>query len=165
MEKEMLCREEGSVLIVVLIFLVLLTIMGISATSTTNIEMQIAHNEVIAKENFYNAEAAAMESIQELDNAGDVITKTGVKTWLHQDLPVPDNVLDTANWDAANAATAVNSDNKQKYLAVYEGVDEGSSLSITGKRVYRYRVIGRGGDIASPSSGSAVVEMGFKKPL
>ena len=53
-----------------LVFLVLLTLMGISALSTTNVELQIAHNDITAKDNFYNAEAAAMEGLQELENAG-----------------------------------------------------------------------------------------------
>jgi Tfp pilus assembly protein PilX len=50
-------KEEGSVLIVALLILVLLTLMGISATTTTNIEMQVAGNEKFHKMVFYAAEA------------------------------------------------------------------------------------------------------------
>jgi Tfp pilus assembly protein PilX len=49
--------EQGSVLIVALVILVLLTIIGISATTTTNIETQIAGNEKSQKIAFYSADS------------------------------------------------------------------------------------------------------------
>jgi hypothetical protein len=167
MKINMLNSENGSVLIVALIFLVLLTLMGVAATTTTNIELQIAHNEISAKNDFYSAEAAAMENIQELENAGDSIKSPGGKTWLHLEsqLPIPGDIFDSGNWTDAVANPAVNSNNKQKYLTIFEGVVSGDSLDVSKSRVYRYRVVGRGGDLASPTAGSAVVEMGFKKAL
>jgi Tfp pilus assembly protein PilX len=50
-------NENGSVLIIALIMLVLLTVLGITATSTSNIELQIAGNERIYKRAFYVANA------------------------------------------------------------------------------------------------------------
>lgn len=50
-------NEEGSVLIVALLILVLLTLIGISATTTTNIEMQVAGNEKFHKIAFYHADS------------------------------------------------------------------------------------------------------------
>jgi hypothetical protein len=50
-------NEDGSVLIVALLILVLLTIIGISATTTTNIELQIAGNEKFHKIAFYHADS------------------------------------------------------------------------------------------------------------
>jgi hypothetical protein len=49
--------ERGSVLIVALLILVLLTIIGISATTTTNIETQIAGNDKFQKIAFNNADS------------------------------------------------------------------------------------------------------------
>jgi hypothetical protein len=49
--------EQGSVLIVALVILVLLTIIGISATTTTDIETQIAGNEKFQKIAFYSADS------------------------------------------------------------------------------------------------------------
>jgi hypothetical protein len=49
--------EQGSVLVVALVILVLLTIIGISATTTTNIETQIAGNEKSQKIAFYSADS------------------------------------------------------------------------------------------------------------
>ena len=50
-------NEDGSVLIVALLILVFLTIIGISATTTTNIEIQIAGNEKFHKIAFYHADS------------------------------------------------------------------------------------------------------------
>jgi len=51
-------NEKGTVLVVALLILVILTIIGISATTTTDIETQIAGNEKFQKIAFYAAEAA-----------------------------------------------------------------------------------------------------------
>jgi hypothetical protein len=51
-------NEKGSVLVVALIMLVLLTILGITATTTSNVELQIAGNERNYKRAFFIANAA-----------------------------------------------------------------------------------------------------------
>lgn len=49
-------KEEGSVLVVALITLVLLTVIGISASTTSNIEIRVAGNEKFHKMAFYAAD-------------------------------------------------------------------------------------------------------------
>ncbi len=49
-------NDQGSVTVVVLLVLMLLTIYGISATSTTIVEQQIASNDQLHKIAYYNAE-------------------------------------------------------------------------------------------------------------
>ena len=44
-DKTLMQNEEGSVIVLALVLLVLLTILGISATRTSTIEVQIASNE------------------------------------------------------------------------------------------------------------------------
>ncbi|MGD8548459.1 MAG: pilus assembly PilX N-terminal domain-containing protein, partial [Desulfobacterales bacterium] len=51
-------NEEGSVIVLSMVLLVFLTILGISATRTSSIEVQIASNERNALQNQYKAEAA-----------------------------------------------------------------------------------------------------------
>lgn len=50
-------NEKGSVLVVALLILVVLTLLGISASTTTEIELQIAANEKFHKIAFYNADS------------------------------------------------------------------------------------------------------------
>jgi len=56
-ELQLMKDEGGSVLIIALIMLVLLTLLGISATSTSNLELQISNNEKNYKKAFYVANA------------------------------------------------------------------------------------------------------------
>ena len=51
-------NEDGSVMVVAVLILVLLTIIGIAAMSTTNVELKISGNEKSYKMALYAAEAA-----------------------------------------------------------------------------------------------------------
>jgi len=168
MKKTIITKEDGSILIVALILLVLLTLMGISATTLTDIELQIAGNEMVSRANFYNAEAAAMENIQLLANTGQAITDPTDPSmpWLNLDteLPVPNDITNQANWTDANSRLSDNEDNgDQRFLTVFEGVVAGDSLDMTRSRIYNYRVVGKGQK--SPDQGMSIVEMGFRAPF
>jgi type IV pilus assembly protein PilX len=62
-------NERGSVLIIALIMLVLLTILGISASTTSDIEVQIAGNERNYKRTFYTANSGIEHVKASLSNA------------------------------------------------------------------------------------------------
>lgn len=80
-------REGGSVLIIALIMLVLLTIIGISASKTSEIEVMIAGNERVAKENFYVAEGSVRRSVMILQNTD---LKNNAPHWIYQDFDPDD---------------------------------------------------------------------------
>ncbi len=67
-------REEGSVLVIALIMLVLLTLIGISASTNTSIELQISGNDKVHKMAFYAADGgteAGSELLEEnIDSRG-----------------------------------------------------------------------------------------------
>jgi hypothetical protein len=54
---DLLTNEKGSTLIVALLILVVLTIIGVSATTTTEIELKIAGNDQFRKVAFHNADS------------------------------------------------------------------------------------------------------------
>ena len=167
MKKTILAKEDGSILIVALILLVLLTLMGISATTLTDIELQIAGNEMVSRANFYNAEAAAMENIQLLANTGQAITDPTDPSmpWLNlpAELPVSNDITNQANWTDANSrATVSANDGDQRFLTVFEGVIAGDSLDMTRSRIYNYHVVGKGE--INQGQGISIVEMGFRMP-
>ena len=58
MNQTILKQEEGFVLVVALMTMVLLTILGIAATRTTITELNISGNEKVAKQAFYTADGA-----------------------------------------------------------------------------------------------------------
>jgi hypothetical protein len=57
-EKYLRENEKGSVTVLAVVLLMLLTLLGIAATTTSSIEVQIAGNELRHKLAFYSAEAS-----------------------------------------------------------------------------------------------------------
>ena len=57
-EKYLPENEKGSITVLAVVLLMLLTLLGIAATTTSSIEVQIAGNELRHKLAFYSAEAA-----------------------------------------------------------------------------------------------------------
>ena len=88
-DNTMIRNQEGSVIVLSMVLLVLLTILGISATRTSTIEVQIASNERHAVQNLYQAEA------------GDHYALEISKTWM------TDTFLTTAE-NAAYVDSSVN---------------------------------------------------------
>jgi hypothetical protein len=58
--------EQGSVMIIAFVLLVVLTLIGIFATRTAQIELLTAYNEVPYKQNFYIAEGGMNREVAEL---------------------------------------------------------------------------------------------------
>jgi hypothetical protein len=59
-------NQEGNVLITAFIFLVILTLIGIFATQTARMDIQIASNEIPYKRNFYIAEGGLYREAAEI---------------------------------------------------------------------------------------------------
>jgi len=95
--------EEGSVLIVALMILVFLTSIGISATTTTEIELQVAGNEAYHKVAFYNADSGVYSTpklISRTINDGAQPTVTGI-TYLDTGTGFYREVMGYAGYDTA----------------------------------------------------------------
>jgi hypothetical protein len=75
-QESRLRNEDGAVLVVALMMLVLLTILGISVSSTSEVELQIAGNEMRYKENLYKADAAAMACAQIMEETAEIDVNT-----------------------------------------------------------------------------------------
>ena len=123
---ESLQDEQGFVLVVALLVMVVLTILGIAATTNTSIELQIAGNDKVHQATFYESEAGAMLGSELLEQnfgcpggfsnsgiAGPVWAR--ILTMASNPTIVPDtmvvNLADpaypAANYDAAYSLTGV----------------------------------------------------------
>ncbi len=162
-EKAWLSNEEGSVLILALIMLVLLTMIGISATTTSMIETRIAGNERVYKRNFYAAEAAVMQGAQNMEQTD---LQNPRPTWLGLLGAVnePDDIRLTSFWDTSldplpQASVIPNT----LFVATsrgYAGGAQGTSLAMGTSKVHTYSVFGR----CQPSnSGPTIIEIGYRK--
>ena len=97
-------NEEGVVLVLCLITLVLLTLIGVSATTTSQLEAEISGNDKTSKEAFYAAEvslAAGETVVNSLLNRMDLNDGTTPGRYVKGTQPGWDALL----WD--NAHTAV----------------------------------------------------------
>jgi hypothetical protein len=172
-------NEDGSVLVIAMIMLALLTIMGISATNTSTIEVQIAANDRFYKQNLCVAEGAAMECIQRLENGGEEMKEmTSTRdVWLIDEsnfnrsgvsVPGADNITDDDNWNGSDMGAAqscevamLEPNGNSRFMAFYGGIAEGSSLDMTKSTVYEYRVFGR----STRNYGLVIIGVGYRKAI
>ena len=158
--KQWIKSEDGTVLVVALMILVFLTLIGITITATTEVEIQIAGNERLYKDNLYTAEAAAMECAQMMEEfvsldptAHPFIKPLGSVTL--------DNIRDDAYWPGNGEASTI--DGNTRFLAVEEGVAEGTTLDMTKTTLRSYSIYGRRYDAAQPNKGRGIVRVGYRK--
>jgi Tfp pilus assembly protein PilX len=137
-------NEEGSVLLLTLVLLILLTIAGLGILSTTDTELQITRNDKCFKQNITRAESAVMEAAQLLayfDSQGqkaELKPETSSQEWLN-DAPVAPDA-----WAASNSTRSEIYDSLSGYTATYEGIAPGASLDLASSSTMRqYELVGR----------------------
>ncbi|BCS97149.1 hypothetical protein DSLASN_27810 [Desulfoluna limicola] len=148
-------NEEGSVLLLTLVLLVLLTIAGLGALSVTNTELTITGNDRCFKQNLTRAESAIMEAAQTMENSSDPEAELkpptsgtdNTLTWVNSD---PDSSVDfdplTQDWSFGTNAirSGFFTDNLSGYTALYKGIAPGASLDMGNTTTMRqYEVYGR----------------------
>ena len=154
-------NEDGTVLVIALIILVFLTLIGITISATTEVEIQIAGNERLYKDNLYTAEAGAMECAQlmeelaSLDPSGNPWIEPLGSVTLNQ-------IRDVTFWDDTNSQLST-IDGDTRFMAVEEGVAEGTTLDMTKTTLRSYSIYGRRYDAAQPNKGRGIVRVGYRK--
>jgi hypothetical protein len=153
-------NEEGSLIVLTIMILVMLTIVGLAASNISTTEVQIATSELIYQRNFYRAEAAAMEAAQLLENLAD--PQAAPPAWLKpQEAGITEANLSDA-WaggdpDVSPAAATIDSANS-RYLSSYEGIAPGSSVAMNAPKVHDYTIYGRSND-----RGVSEIRIGLRK--
>ncbi|MFP4036118.1 MAG: PilX N-terminal domain-containing pilus assembly protein [Desulfobacteraceae bacterium] len=164
-------NQQGSVLVIALILLVLLTVIGISASRNTEIETMIAGNERINKQNFYIAEGSAMRAAQLMENQD---FKSSPLSWVMDEsnrnssgdlLPaaaysdLESHIHEKENWTDAFSQSYSELEGDARYLAVSLGVVRGGSLDMSKPKVYEFAIFGR----SDFRDGSGLVALGYRK--
>ena len=147
-ERQTINNEEGSVLLLALVLLVLITIAGLGALTSTTTEIQIAGNDRCFKQNLTRAESAIYEVVQVMKNETTPLTNliptASAPTWLHAE----GDGFDPLTSDWIYATNAVNSalfaDNRSGYTSIYGGVAPGASLDMSSSSTMRqFEIYGR----------------------
>ena len=162
-------NERGSVIVVAMIVLVLLTLIGISSTDNTVVENAIVRSEAFYRQNFYKSEGAIVELAQFMER--NDISSPATYDWLTDSTAALD-MTDPSNWTwtgagAYNSQLSNNMDasdgaNVTLQAAVANGVAPGSSLEMTsGSSLYDYMVYGLFESTAN--QGRKLVAAGYRK--
>lgn len=129
-------NEEGSILIFTLLIMLVLTIIGLAASRTTDIELKITANDILNKKAFSSADAGISYAIANTSLYGD--------SNIDSSAPVTDSQTPTDALSFSVTATYVTSTAGGTF-------SRGSGFSATGKtRFHVYRI-----DSVGSSSGNA----------
>jgi len=155
-------NEDGSVLVVALVMLVLLTIIGISASTTSTIEIQIAGNEKIYKQNFFRAEGGAMDGVQTLENTPTPLTDLAQLDCLSSMDPCvllaePTDAEIRDNNFPANRTQSL--DANSNFFAYQVGPAKASSIAMSKSKIFEYEIYGR----SNQTNGQVVIAVGYRK--
>ena len=150
----LLCQEQGSVLIVALVVLALFTLLSISSTVTTNMEIRITGNENIQKENLYAAEAAAMRCAQDMQDTDLRINRPDYLNGINSDTETQSDICGLEKPTTFSELPATTA-----FASVSQGIASGSSLDMTKTRVHEYSVYGW----CDRNRNLVIVEVGYRK--
>lgn len=148
----LLYNEDGSVIVVALALLVLLTLMGISATTTSMVEIQIAGAKKTHTGHLFLAEGAAMHCVQTMQDDENLISNT---TYVNDEGTVSDT--DIGNLQITNSLPSSISPSGTGYAAIYEGTV--GSIKMGQPNLHGYVVYGW----HDTHQGRVIVEVGYRK--
>lgn len=157
-----ICNEKGSIMVLVLMVMSTIMVIGMIATHEAVVEGRIVRNYRVAQENFYRAEGAAKEIIQQMDNTGNPTANLipgggGTPAWL---LPFGFDLNTTGPADATPSTLMANAG----YQVVYQGRAPGESGDMSDPTsLYRYGIYGRGGTGKPNDPASTMVELGYQR--
>lgn len=168
-------NEEGFILVISMLIMVVLTVIGISATRNTTIELQIAGNDKFYVTDFYTSEARAFEASQRLENED----KDNLRNFELNITDISTNANgvvksdDIANYDPLDEILvkkiltttelgdiAVENPDGGSFASVDKGVSTGGSLDVTStSQIHSYDVYG----YSSEKNSSSIIRLGYKK--
>jgi hypothetical protein len=157
-------NDDGAMMIILSVMvLALLTIISISALKTANTEVKIAANEYMHQHNFYHAEAAAIEAVDQLEALEEIsegsinwmMTRTGITNfddqvfsfWKAEKEP-GDAIPNGASLGRGHA----------EWMAVHHGALSGSSLDMSKPTKHVFSIYGK-----SSNKGLVMIRLGYTK--
>jgi len=164
-------NERGSVIVIALVLLVLLTIIGISASRTTEIETMIAGNERVSKQNFYVAEGATLQAAQIMELTD--LEFVGLP-WLMDEqntnsggTPLPaasyskisEHIYKHENWTNDFSSELSDLPGEARVIGLSKGIVPTTSWKMTTSKVYEFEIYGR----SRLRGGEGLVSVGYRK--
>jgi hypothetical protein len=155
--KQNIQNEKGSVTVLAVVLLMLLTLLGMAATTTSSIEVQIAGNEMRYRQAFYAAESAGAYVAWRPDFYGPDNITSGTPHYFPNDATSP-YIPETATLPAAQSINANQSFNGEVHYASSSSPPRGSGYSVGTFRAHQYQMICNG---YSSNNASKDLRIGF----
>jgi len=157
-KEPLLKTEDGSVMILALALLMLLTLIGISATRTSMIEIQIAGAKKTHTEHLFLAEGAAMQCAQDMENDPDLLTNT---TYVNDERTKSKgeihDLIGNLNFTNSLTSSIPASSGTSGYATLYQGVV--GSIKMGQPTLHAYAVYGW----HDTPQGRVIVELGYRR--
>jgi Tfp pilus assembly protein PilX len=157
-------NQNGSVIVMALFILALLTLVATNLSQNTNVELQIVRNDTAKRLQFYQAEAASREGAQVIETMDTYdLSDTSVIDWINQselDLAAIDlnDVNDT--WSQAVVDTAPASAKRIAYTVV----DRSGPIDLSAtSNDHEYAIMGAYDVAQGMRRGQVMVEIGYKR--
>jgi len=158
-------NEDGSVIVIAMLILAVLTILGVSSSNTSTTELNIVRNEGIYQTDFYQAESCAYEALQRIEEetvTDRLFSTSNTYDWINNNTV---NLSQSVNWNNFGQSSGIPGDNCDVSLisasaffsVIANGVRSGSSLDIGSTRLYEFDVYGLSGS----ANDEVLVEMGY----
>jgi Tfp pilus assembly protein PilX len=165
-DKHISIKEDGFILVAGMMILLILTLIGIAATTTTVYELQISGNDTVAKQVFYDAESAAYEGAQRLENETDTDNLKAARSrhhWLFMMSEKNSLVTDKTQWNNNKLLSGMSTTDSSVKIAAFDGGvvkgDKAGSLKMTSSSVFEYKLLG----YSEIGTGRKMIEIGYKK--
>ena len=160
--KSTLASEQGSAVIIAVLFLILMTIIGVTMIQNTSMELQITRNDMVIKDHTHRAEGAALEGSQWIENAPvTVLEDLSSRTFISQnDLDLTTLNLADGTWQRSEVDPEGTSG---PAILGYRIVDETGIVDLTQTNLHTYRVYGYYDRPSGMNRGEVLVEIGYKK--
>lgn len=158
-------NQDGSALLIALIVLLVASILGLNALTTTQTELKVAGNDRRYRQNFYRAEAVIKEAASALEAADDTSSLNSGLVWLSDGsdsgagFDPEDDAWKKTGSDANAGASGFYTDDKAAFCALRRSVAAGSNLDMSRKRKWEYVIYGR----SQLSSGQVDLAAGYLK--
>jgi len=155
-------NEQGSAIVVAILVLVLLTIIGAAATQNSITELAIVRNDLLYKDQLLNAEGAAMEAAQFINNAADTSLQD---VSLTAGLSVTDIVLTALDLNDTEWEMSALDDDRTAGASItgYRIVDQTGPVMLIDPITHTYSIYGLHNRPTGISQGQVLVELGYRK--
>jgi hypothetical protein len=154
--------QDGNAIVIAMMILVLLTIIGTSATRNTTVELQVVRNDLVHREQLYRAESAAIQGSQWMKKSAvsDLEDYSARPEMSQNDLNLTTLDLNDGTWLRSDS-DPIGTGN---VICGYRIVDETGPIDLgSATNLHTYTVYGLFDQTGGMNRGQVLIAIGYKR--